>query len=208
MTRERQGDLFPAGDSGKEVYSKREIKGLPLADRFRPCDLSEYIGQEEILGKGTILRDAIEKDRLFSFIMWGPPGCGKTSLARIISSRTSNYFVEFSAVTSGIPEVRKITKEAGKRLKFNGQRTVLFMDEIHRFNRAQQDAFLPHVENGTIILIGATVENPHFAIISPLASRLRFFPFRPLSCQEMNVLVDRVLTDEKKGLGKENIVLD
>ncbi|MCL5035962.1 MAG: replication-associated recombination protein A [Chloroflexi bacterium] len=208
MANERQGDLFSSGggEAGHDFSPSKTGGAVPLADRFRPGKLSEYIGQDEILGPGTVLREAIEKDRIFSFIMWGPPGCGKTSLARIIAENTSNYFVEFSAVTSGIPEVRQIIKEAGKRLKFNGQKTILFMDEIHRFNKAQQDAFLPHVENGTVILIGATVENPHFAIIPPLASRLRFFAFKPLGRSEMEVLIDRVIEDDR-GLKKENAVL-
>lgn len=179
----------------------------PLAARMRPRTLEEFVGQEHLVGEGTAIRKAIENDQLGSVIFWGPPGCGKSTLARIIATHTRCHFVEYSAVTSGVAEVRKAIEEARGRRQLHGQRTILFVDEIHRFNRAQQDAFLPHVENGTIILMGATTENPYFAINAPLLSRSRVLRFEPLTEEHLRIIVQRALTDEERGLGKLRVVL-
>ena len=145
----------------------------PLSTRMRPRILAEIVGHEDVIGEGTLLRQAIERDQLFSLVLWGPPGSGKTTLARLIASETRAHFVAISAVSSGVAELRAIVREAADRLGMHGQRTVLFIDEIHRFNKAQQDAILPHVEDGTVILIGATTENPSFEVNAPLLSRSR-----------------------------------
>lgn len=179
----------------------------PLAARMRPRTLEGFVGQEHLVGEGTAIRKAIENDQLGSVIFWGPPGCGKSTLARIIAGHTRCHFVEYSAVTSGVAEVRKAIEEARNRRQLHGQRTILFVDEIHRFNRAQQDAFLPHVENGTIILMGATTENPYFAINAPLLSRSRVLRFDPLTEEHLRIIVQRALTDEERGLGKLHVVL-
>jgi putative ATPase len=165
----------------------------PLSELLRPQSLDDFLGQEHILGQGKFLREAVEKNEIFSFIMWGPPGCGKTTLARLIAKQTDAWFIEFSAVTSGIPELRQIINEAKARQKAYGQKTILFVDEIHRFNKAQQDAFLPHIEDGTIILIGATVENPAFYVITPLASRTRIYQFHSLRDTELRTILNRGL---------------
>lgn len=179
----------------------------PLAARMRPRTLEEFVGQEHLVGEGTAIRKAIESDQLGSVIFWGPPGCGKSTLARIIAGHTRCHFVEYSAVTSGVAEVRKAIEEARNRRQLHGQRTILFVDEIHRFNRAQQDAFLPHVENGTIILMGATTENPYFAINAPLLSRSRVLRFEPLTEEHLRIIVQRALADEERGLGKLHVLL-
>ena len=153
----------------------------PLADRMRPLHLSEFIGQRRIIGEGTVLRKAIETDRIFSMILWGPPGCGKTTLARIISKETRSHFVSFSAVLAGVKQIREVIDEAREMLRLNRKRTILFVDEIHRFNKAQQDAFLHHVESGLITLIGATTENPSFEVNPALMSRCRVFTLKALS---------------------------
>ncbi len=178
---------------------------VPLADRLRPAKLEDYVGQEDIVGEGKLLRKAIENDELFSIIFWGPPGSGKTTLARIIASLTKSHYEQMSAVTSGIADLRKIVEAASERRKFHGQRTILFVDEIHRWNKAQQDAFLPAVENGTVVLIGATTENPSFEIISPLLSRSRVFVLKRLGVPELSKIVKRALTDTTVGLGKEKV---
>lgn len=175
--------------------------GAPLAARMRPRTLEEFVGQEHLVGEGTAIRKAIENDQLGSVIFWGPPGCGKSTLARIIAAHTRCHFVEYSAVTSGVAEVRRAIEEARHRRQLHGQRTILFVDEIHRFNRAQQDAFLPHVEDGTIILMGATTENPYFAINAPLLSRSRVLRFEPLTEEHLRIIVERALKDEERGLG-------
>jgi putative ATPase len=177
---------------------------VPLAERMRPREFEDFVGQEEITGPDRPLRRAIEADRLSSVIFWGPPGSGKTTLAHLISRHTKAQFVPFSAVTSGIPELRTIIKAAEQRQSVQGQRTILFVDEIHRFNKAQQDAFLPHVERGTVILIGATTENPSFEVISPLLSRSLVVVLKPLSSEALGRILDRTLTDPDRGLGKWN----
>ena len=168
----------------------------PLAARVRPTDLDGFFGQEHLLGPGKILRRLIEEDRVPSMVLWGPPGVGKTTLARIIAGRTHSRFVDFSAVTSGIREVRQVMEEAGRARRF-GERTILFVDEIHRFNKAQQDAFLPYVENGTVTLIGATTENPSFEVNSALLSRCRVFVFRALETDDIERLLDRTVCDPR-----------
>lgn len=173
----------------------------PLAARMRPTNLDEFVGQAAILGPGKLLRRIIEADELVSAIFWGPPGCGKSTLASVIARQTRAVYETLSAVTSGVADVRKIIATAHERRRASRVRTVLFVDEIHRFNRSQQDAFLPHVEDGTIVLIGATTENPYFEVNSPLLSRARVFRFEPLSAEELRGLVQRALTDKERGLG-------
>jgi putative ATPase len=169
----------------------------PLADRMRPRDLGELLGQDQIVGPGTLLRRAIEQDDLRSILLWGPPGSGKTTLARIIAGRTRARFLPFSAVTSGIKEIKEVMGEAENYRKMFGQRTILFVDEVHRFNRAQQDAFLPFVERGEIVLIGATTENPSFEVNSALLSRSKVYVLRPLAKADIRRLLDRALADPR-----------
>ena len=178
----------------------------PLAARLRPRTLEEYIGQKHLLGEGKVLRRLIEGDSISSMIFWGPPGVGKTTLARIIAGRTQARFVDFSAVTSGIKEIRAVMEEADQARRF-GEKTILFVDEIHRFNKAQQDAFLPYVEKGSIILIGATTENPSFEVNGALLSRCKVFVLKALEPEEITVLLRRAITDEK-GFGDREIVLE
>jgi len=172
----------------------------PLADRMRPRDLDEFVGQEHILAPGKALRVQIERDDIGSILFWGPPGVGKTTLAKIIARRTKAEFVEFSAVMAGIKEIKQVMVEA-ERAKQYGTRTIVFIDEIHRFNRAQQDAFLPHVERGNIRLIGATTENPSFEVNSALLSRSRVYTLNPLTEEQIVALLERALADEERGLG-------
>jgi putative ATPase len=179
----------------------------PLADRMRPRTLEEFVGQEHLLGEGRVLRLAIESDQLPSMILWGPPGSGKTTLAMIIASTTGAQFLSFSAVLSGVKEIKEVIEEA-QGWRHQKKRTVLFVDEIHRFNKAQQDAFLPHVEKGTIILIGATTENPSFEVISPLLSRSKVFTLQSLSEEEIERILGRALADEERGLGKFPATVD
>jgi len=192
-----------------ENYEKNKMNNsAPLADRIRPEKLEDFLGQEKIIGPGKPLRQAIEEDELQSIILWGPPGSGKTTLARIIAKITKTHFVPFSAAISGVPALRKIIKEAQDRRKYQQQRTILFVDEIHRFNKAQQDAFLPYVEDGTIILIGATTENPSFEVISPLLSRSTVYILEPLSPDDLKNILEKALPDKEKGLGKYKLNLE
>lgn len=181
------------------------ISGVPLADRMRPHVLNEFVGQEHLVGKGKVLKEIIENDRLYSIIFWGPPGSGKTTLAKIIAERTKSRFISFSAVTSGIKQIKEIMEVAKYNKREHDIRTILFIDEIHRFNKAQQDAFLPFVENGTIILIGATTENPSFEVNSALLSRTKTFVLYKLSAEDIKILIKRALTDKERGLGNYNI---
>jgi putative ATPase len=174
----------------------------PLADRMRPHDLDAFIGQEHLLGAGKILRQAIASRQIPSMILWGPPGSGKTTLAHIIARLSGNHFIAFSAVTSGIKELKEVIQEAKHQWAYHKQRTILFVDEIHRFNKAQQDAFLPHIENGTITLIGATTENPSFEVIAPLLSRTRVFTLAPLAEEQLMVILEQALRDKERGLGE------
>jgi len=176
-------------------------RDAPLAARMRPRTLEEFVGQEEILGPGKPLRRALEADELTSVILWGPPGSGKTTLAHLFATQTQAHFVPFSAVTSGVPELRKVIQEARERRKLYHQRTILFVDEIHRFNKAQQDAFLPVVEDGTVILIGATTENPYFEINAPLISRSRLVTLQSLTPEQLALILERALRDEERGVG-------
>jgi putative ATPase len=176
---------------------------IPLADRVRPDRLEDFIGQEHLLGPGRFLRSLIERDQLQSLIFWGPPGTGKTTLAQIIARSTRSYFAAFSAVLSGVKEIRQVVKDAEEE-RLRGRRTILFVDEIHRFNKAQQDAFLPYVEKGTIILIGATTENPSFEVNSALLSRCKVLTLRDLSAGEIEQILNRALLDESQGLGRWN----
>jgi putative ATPase len=175
----------------------------PLATRLRPRTLDEFVGQGPIVGPGTLLRRIIEADRLPSLILWGPPGTGKTTLARIIAATTKSHFVPLSAVSAGVADLRAAVKEARERLGMHGARTILFIDEVHRFNKAQQDAILPHVEDGTVTLIGATTENPSFEVNAALLSRARVFVLRPLGDDDLRRLVERALADRERGLGEE-----
>ena len=194
-------DLFDQNPSA-------ETADRPLAARMRPRTLDEFVGQQHIVGPDSLLRRAIAEGKLPSMIFYGPPGCGKTTLAHIIERSTDAEFEAFSAVTSGVADIRLVIARAKDRRKLYNRRTVLFVDEIHRFNKAQQDAFLPHIEDGTIVLIGATTENPYFEVNSPLISRSRVFQFQPLAPEEMSELLGRAVGDAERGLGTLGVVLE
>jgi putative ATPase len=192
-------------DEGDSLFAARTPD--PLAARMRPRSLDEFVGQQHLLSAGKPLREAIERGSVSSMVFWGPPGTGKTTLARVIARYTDREFVPFSAVTEGVPRVREIVHEAEGRRRL-GRGTILFADEIHRFNKAQQDAFLPHVEGGTITLIGATTENPSFEINGALLSRLRVFVLKPLSVDDIRTLLVRALEDRERGLGAMELMAD
>ncbi len=180
-------------------------QSMPLAARMRPRTFAGFVGQEHLIAENRVLRKCIESDQLPSMLLWGPAGSGKTSLAYIIANVTSSHFSPLSAVSAGVADLRRVIDEANKRLRLSGQRTILFIDEIHRFNKAQQDAVLPFVENGTITLIGATTENPSFEVISPLLSRCRTFRLNLLSDEETRLIVERAIKDGERGLGELKI---
>ncbi len=194
-------------DMFEQKSEEQKGKESPLAARMRPAGFHEFVGQEHIIGEGRVLRKAIEAGQIPSIILWGPPGSGKTTLAYIIANTTSSHFSPISAVSAGVADLRRIIEEAKERRKLHQQRTILFIDEIHRFNKAQQDAVLPFVEDGTITLIGATTENPSFEVISPLLSRCQVFTLTPLTESEIGVIILRALRDKLKGLGTLNVEL-
>ena len=193
-------DLFDQQDARND--------NRPLADRMRPRNLDEYVGQDHLLGADSLLRRAVQEDRLFSVIFWGPPGSGKTTLARILAGETKSHFVSFSAVLSGVKEIRAVVDEAAEQWRLHRRRTLLFVDEIHRFNKAQQDAFLPHVESGLITLIGATTENPSFEVISPLLSRMRVLILKPFTEEDLERILQNALADEERGLGRLRLEIE
>src|SRR3954447_9875536 len=195
-------DLF--GD----VRKKNMQRVAPLAVRMRPRTLDEFVGQRHFLGEGKLLRRMLEADRLTSVIFYGPPGTGKTTLAQLVATYTKSHFEQVNAASVGVKDVRAILDTAKERLANGGQRTVLFLDEIHRFNRAQQDILLPDVEAGLVLLVGATTENPFFAVNSPLISRSQIFQFSPISEEDIKALIRRAIADEERGYGKLNIQLD
>ena len=191
-------DLFPK----KSVAHKRLHAHAPLAERMRPRRLIEVVGQEHLLGEGQVLSSTIGRGQLHSMVIWGPPGCGKTTLARVIAAEVRAHFEHFSAVLGGVKELREIVLQAVQRAQRSDQRTILFIDEIHRFNKGQQDALLPHVEAGTLTLIGATTENPSFAVIPALLSRTAIFALTPLTVEQVGVLLRRAIADRTHGLGQ------
>jgi putative ATPase len=199
----RQPELFPQAPAAAPVSSR-----TPLAERMRPRTVDEFVGQQHLLGPGRVLRDLLAGGRLESLILWGPPGTGKTTLARLLGEASGVRTVGFSAVLYGVKELRQVVAEAEDELRRSGKPILLFVDEIHRLNKAQQDAFLPHVERGTIILVGATTENPSFEVIPALLSRTRVLVLEPLSPDDLGTLVDRALADPERGLGRARLALD
>src|SRR6516162_5622628 len=194
--------LFPHDDAAAAPSR------APLAERMRPRTFDEFVGQQDLLAAGKPLREAIERDLLQSIILWGPPGTGKTTLARIIADMTRARFVSFSAVLAGIKEIREVMGDAERLRRTTGRRTIVFIDEIHRFNKAQQDAFLPRVEAGDIVLIGAPTQNPSFEVNAALLSRSKVFVMRALAADEVATIVSRALNDRERGLGNEGAVVD
>ena len=188
-------DLF------SDAASDASARGAPLAARLRPRTLDEFVGQSAVVGPGTALRSAIERDEISSLILYGPAGCGKTSLARLIANTTKAAFTEVSAVSSGVADIRRAIDEARDRLSFEGRRTILFIDEIHRFSKSQQDALLHAVEDRLVVLIGATTENPFFEVNAPLISRSRIIELEPLADDDVRTIVRRALADPDRGLG-------
>jgi len=195
-------DLFAAsGDRARR-------RGAPLAERMRPRTLEEFVGQSHLVAPGRILREMIDAQRLHSLILWGPPGSGKTTLALLVAGSTQANFVRFSAVLAGVRELREVIDEAREQLRLHGRHTILFVDEIHRFNKAQQDAFLPHVEDGTITLIGATTENPSFEVIAPLLSRATVLVLEPLAAEAVSRLLESALAEPERGLGNRGLSIE
>ncbi|KPJ48233.1 MAG: AAA family ATPase [candidate division Zixibacteria bacterium DG_27] len=187
---------------------KKKAARTPLADRMRPRNFKEFVGQEHILGPGKPLRIAIETDQVGSTIFWGPPGSGKTTVAYLIAAHSKAHFAPYSAVTSGVKEIKEVVAAAHIRRSQRGQKTILLIDEIHRFNKAQQDAFLPHVEKGTIVLVGATTENPSFEVVSPLLSRCRVYTLERLTEEQIELILEKALKDKERGLGNQSIKLE
>jgi putative ATPase len=198
------------GDQTLFEHARKQHEGesAPLAARMRPRTLEEYAGQQHLLGPGHILERAIREDRIPSMVLWGPPGVGKTTLALLIAGLTKSHFIKLSAVTSGVADLRNAVEEAREVRLNNEQGTILFIDEVHRFNKSQQDAILPHVENGTVVFIGATTENPSFEVVAPLLSRARVLKLEPLTDEQLSKVIDRALADTARGLGHSNVVVD
>jgi len=211
-----QSPLFESNDISasnekvpRSLSRKHEASpGEPLAARMRPRTLDEILGQEHLLAPGRVLRRSIEEDRIPSMILWGPPGSGKTTLAEVIARQTHAHFVSLSAVSAGVADLRKVVEDARKLGQFSKQRTIMFIDEIHRFNKAQQDAVLPHVERGVVTLIGATTENPSFEVIAALLSRCRVFTLRALTEEQILIILRKTLNDNERGLGRVAITID
>jgi putative ATPase len=195
-------------DMFEQQFEKEKLKEAPLAARMRPNTLDEFVGQEHIVGKGRVLRRAIESGSLPSIMLWGPPGSGKTTLANIIANTTSSHFSPVSAVSAGVADLRKTIEEAKERRLLNKKKTILFIDEIHRFNKAQQDAILPFVEDGTVTLVGATTENPSFEVISPLLSRSQLFVLKPLTKEEIKLILLHAMKDTLRGLGAYKVEIE